>query len=62
MLVLSRKRGERVVVTIEGKEIVIVIADIIGPRAKIGFEGPREVQIKRAELLEERQRMEVKAK
>ena len=47
MLVLSRKKGERVVV---GKDIFVKVIDIRGDRVKLGFEGPDEVPIHREEL------------
>ncbi len=47
MLVLSRKRGERIVI---GDEIEVVVLEIRGDRVKLGFEGPREIPIHRKEL------------
>ncbi len=47
MLVLSRKRGERIVI---GDEIEVVVLEIRGDRIKLGFEGPKEIPIHRKEL------------
>jgi carbon storage regulator len=47
MLVLSRKKGERVVV---GQDIYVKVIEIRGDRVKLGFEGPDEVPIHREEL------------
>lgn len=47
MLVLNRKPGEEVVI---GDSIRVTVVEIRGNRVKLGFSGPREVQIVRAEL------------
>jgi carbon storage regulator len=48
MLVLTRKKGERVMV---GDDIVITIIDVRGDGVRIGFDAPRGVPIQRAEVL-----------
>jgi carbon storage regulator len=47
MLVLSRKRGERVLI---GQEIEITVLEIRGSRVQLGFRGPAEVPIHREEV------------
>ena len=47
MLVLARKRGERIVI---GDEIEVTVLDIRGGRVKLGFQGPQEIPIHRREL------------
>lgn len=47
MLVLSRKKGERVLI---GQDIYVKVVDVRGDRVKLGFEGPAEVPIHREEL------------
>lgn len=47
MLVLTRKKGERVVI---GREIEVIVLEIRGDRVKLGFQGPAEVPIHRQEL------------
>ena len=47
MLVLSRKKGERVVI---GHNIYVKVIEVRGDRVKLGFEGPDEVPIHREEL------------
>ena len=48
MLVLSRKRGQRVVI---GDHVEMTIIEIRGDRVKLGFVGPSEIPIHREELL-----------
>lgn len=47
MLVLSRKIGEVICI---GDEIQVVVLEVKGGRVKLGFAGPRDVQIRRGEL------------
>jgi carbon storage regulator len=47
MLVLTRKEGEAVVI---GENIVVRLELISGNRARISFEAPPEIPIRRAEL------------
>ena len=47
MLVLARKKGERIVI---GDEIELTVLDIRGGRVKLGFQGPAEIPIHRCEL------------
>src|SRR3954470_20398835 len=48
MLVLTRKKGERVTI---GDDIVVTIIDVRGDGVRIGFDAPRGVPIQRAEVL-----------
>ena len=48
MLVLSRKKGERIRVA---DNVVIVVTEIKGNRVKIGVEAPQSYQVLRGELL-----------
>ena len=48
MLVLTRKKGERVLI---GDDIVITLIDVRGDGVRIGFDAPRGVPIQRAEVL-----------
>ncbi|UZN23349.1 carbon storage regulator CsrA [bacterium 3DAC] len=49
MLVLTRKKGEAIVI---GDNIKIVVVSVSGDSVKIGIEAPADVKILRAELLE----------
>ena len=52
MLVLSRKKNEKIVITgpgIEG-EIVLVVVDIRGDKIRLGVQAPQEVSIHRREV------------
>lgn len=49
MLVLTRKRGEAIVV---GENVRVTVIDVQGNRVRIGFEAPVEVRIRREELPE----------
>ena len=47
MLVLSRKKGEGVVV---GQNVRVTVLEVSGSRVKLGFSGPPEVPIHREEI------------
>ncbi len=48
MLVLTRKRGERVLI---GDDIVITVIDVRGEGVRIGFEAPKGIPIQRHEVV-----------
>ncbi len=47
MLVLSRKRGEKIMV---GSDVVITVLDFYGPNVQIGISAPPDVVIHRQEV------------
>jgi carbon storage regulator len=47
MLVLTRKKHERIII---GENIEVTIIEIRGDRVKLGFVGPQEVPIHREEV------------
>ncbi|MCA9158459.1 MAG: carbon storage regulator [Planctomycetales bacterium] len=47
MLVLSRKAGQRIVIS---EEITITVLEVLGSRVRIGVEAPASVVIRRSEL------------
>ena len=47
MLVLSRNKGQRIII---GEDIEVVVVEIRGDRVKLGFIGPAEVPIHREEV------------
>lgn len=48
MLVLTRKKGERVMI---GDDVVVTVIDVRGDGVRIGFDAPRGVSIQRAEVV-----------
>lgn len=49
MLVLSRKRGERVMI---GPDVVVEIVAIRGDKVRVGIAAPRELPVHRQEVYE----------
>ena len=49
MLVLSRKRDERIVI---GDNIVITVVEVRGDKVRLGIDAPSEVPVHRQEVLE----------
>lgn len=52
MLVLSRKRGEEILIEVPGfdQPIVLTLVDMHGHHARIGIDAPKEVAIYRKEI------------
>jgi carbon storage regulator len=48
MLVLSRKSGEKITI---GSDIVVTVIAVRGEKVKVGLDAPREVAIRRNELM-----------
>jgi carbon storage regulator len=48
MLVLTRKLGERIVID---DQITVTVLEIHGQRIRLGIEAPKEIPIKREELI-----------
>jgi len=53
MLVLTRKRDERIMI---GDEISLLVVDIRGDRVRLGIEAPSDVAVHRKEVYEAIQR------
>lgn len=47
MLVLSRKRGEVIVI---GEHVTVTVLEVRGDRVKLGFAAPAETPIRREEI------------
>ena len=52
MLILSRKQGERIVLTMGDLKVEVLVTDILNDRVKIGIDAPSEVKIHREEVFE----------
>jgi len=53
VLVLSRKRDEKVVI---GNSIVVTVVEVRGDKVRLGFQAPREIPIHRHEVWQAIQR------
>lgn len=53
MLVLSRHRGESIVI---GDDVIITVVRIDGDKVRLGFTAPRSVRVDRSEVAEEKRR------
>jgi carbon storage regulator len=47
MLVLSRKKGEQIVIN---ENIVVTVVDVRGDKVRLGIEAPRDVSVHRQEV------------
>lgn len=50
MLVLTRKRGERVII---GDNITVEVVEVRGDKVRLGFVAPKEVSVHRQEVRDE---------
>lgn len=53
MLVLSRKKDERIII---GDNITIMVVEIRGDKVRLGIDAPKEVSVHRSEVFEAIQR------
>jgi carbon storage regulator CsrA len=57
MLVLTRRHGERIIVTLpDGTEIRLTVVRITGSTVRLGFDAPDDFKITRSETEQERAR------
>ncbi len=59
MLVLTRKKGEKIVI---GDNIVLTVVDIKGDQIQLGIEAPRDIPVHREEVYKEIQEENIKAR
>ena len=51
---LTRRLGEKVLIEIGGHKMIVCVVEIANlNRVRLSFDGPREIQVTRTELLEE---------
>lgn len=53
MLVLSRKKDEKIII---GDDIIIMVIEIRGDKVRLGIEAPKEISVHREEVYEAIQR------
>lgn len=56
MLVLSRKKDERIIIN---DNIVVTVLEVRGDKVRLGFEAPKDVPIHRKEIYEAIKRSEL---
>ncbi len=49
MLILSRKKNERIII---GDDITIIVVEIRGDKVRLGIEAPKEVPVHRKEVFD----------
>lgn len=57
MLVLSRYRGESIV--INGGEIIVTVVELRGDKVRIGIDAPKDIDVHRQEVFDAIQRQEI---
>lgn len=53
MLCLGRKKGQRVIIEVDGKKVVVTVILVDRGKVRLGFEADTDVAINREEVLEE---------
>lgn len=53
MLVLSRKKGERIIIA---GNIVITVVEIRGDKCRLGVDAPRDIPVDRQEVFDDKRR------
>lgn len=56
MLVLSRKKDEKIII---GDNVAIMVVDIQGDKVRLGIEAPREVSVHREEVYQAIQKKQI---
>ena len=50
MLVLSRKRNEKIVIGEGDNQVTLVVVEIRGDKVRLGFDAPEEIPVHRQEV------------
>lgn len=56
MLVLTRKRDEKIVINVRGEIVVLTVVEIRGDKVRVGAEAAEHIGIDRLEVYESKQR------
>ena len=56
MLILTRKRGESIIIGNVGDEIIVTIMEVDGGSVRIGVDAPPEISVDREEIRERKNR------
>lgn len=51
MLVMSRKKNERVRIRVGDLDLWVTLVEVRGDKARLGFEGPKDAQFMREEVI-----------
>ena len=55
MLVLSRRPKESLRITFGERTLTVTVIEMLGNKIRLGFDGPRDIQVTRSELLPARE-------
>ena len=50
MLVLSRKKNEKIIISVTSGDIEIVVVEIRGDKVRLGINAPKEIPVHRKEI------------
>lgn len=50
MLILTRKQGESIIITLDGHDIEVVIKGVENNKVRVGVDAPRHVSVNRKEI------------
>ena len=53
MLVLTRQKGQKIIIQLGGEKLVLSVFEIRGDKVKLAFDAPESIHILREELLDQ---------